>query len=174
MVKGMHRSLGRARPQLARIVKQTVKFTAVAIEVDGASGVGFGSCVIGDLPEGNFLFLGAVAYVQFDSAGGQAGVVDDWDGDFSIGTTATADATIDGTDANIIPSTATTQAATEDAPRTRGASTATLSGAVFDNTDGSLEFNLNLIIDDADISADNIALTATGELYISYVMLGDD
>lgn len=171
MVKGLQRSLSRGAPLRQEIVRQRVTFSALALTVDGATGVGFGSAVIGDLPEGNILFLGATAYVQFDSAGGQAGVVDDWDGDFAIGTTPASDGTLSGADVDIIPSTATTQAVGEDAPRTRGANA---TAVMLDNTDGSLELNLSLLIDDADISADDIALTATGELELVYVVLGDD
>ena len=174
MVKGLQRSLSRGAPVRQEIMKATIPFSAVALSVTGASGVGWATAVIGDFPEGNILLLGAVAYVQFDSAGGQAGIVDDWDGDFAVGTTPTADATVTGTDADVIPLTATTQAVAEDAPRTRAASTASIGGTVFDNTDGALELNLNLIVDDADVSADGVALTATGEIYLSYVVLGDD
>ena len=45
---------------------------------------------------------------------------------------------------------------------------------ILDNTDGSLEINLNLLIDDADISADGIPITADGEFQILYTMLLDD
>lgn len=171
MVKGLVRSLSRGPAQRQPITKQTFAFSGVALTVNGASGVGFGSAVIGDLPAGNILILGAVAYVQFDSAGGQAGLVDTWNGDFGIGSTPAGDATLTGADVDVIPSTPTTVAASEDAPRTRGAGG---TQSVLDNTDGSLELNLSLLIDDADISADGVALTATGELYLSYVVLGDD
>jgi len=49
-----------------------------------------------------------------------------------------------------------------------------VTAAIFDNTDGSLEINLNLIIDDATISADDVEFTASGVLEIVYCVLGDD
>lgn len=56
-------------------------------------------------------------------------------------------------------------------PRARGTNA---TQAILDNTDGSLELNLNLLIDDANISADSQSLTASGELHIVYSVLGDD
>lgn len=175
-MKGLPRSTGRGASNAQRqdVIKQVIKFKNVAILVDGATGVGFGSAVIGDLPQGNILLLGAVAYVQVDSAGGQAGLGDTWSGDYSIGTAPTADATLSGAEIDIVGSTAIGPAVAEDAPRTRGVSVTATNAAVLDNTDGSLELNLNLLIDDADISADDVALTLTGELYLVYVALGDD
>ena len=46
-------------------------------------------------------------------------------------------------------------------------------GVIFDNTAGALEVNLNLLIDDADISG-TVAITVSGTVDISYIMLGDD
>lgn len=172
-MKGLTRSLSRGPALRQPITKQVFKFAALAIPggIDGATGVGFGSVVIGDLPAGNLLILGAVSYVQFDSAGGQAGLSDTWNGDYAVGTTPASDGTLSGADVDVIASTPTTVAASEDAPRTRGTGAA---GSIVDNTDGSLELNLSLLIDDADISADNVALTATGEVHLAYIVLGDD
>jgi hypothetical protein len=174
MVKGLRRSLARGAAVAQEVIKATYTVRALPIVVDGATGVGWGTAVLGDLPEGNILLLGAVSYMQFDSAGGQAGLSDTWNGDYGIGTTPASDGTITAGDIDVIGSTAATVAASEDSPRTRGVSVTATNGAVLDNTDGSLELNLNLLIDDADISADDVALTATGELHIAYIVLGDD
>lgn len=176
MTKGLPRSTGRGAQgaQRQEIIKQTIPFKNVPIVVDGASGVGFGTAVIGDLPDGNILLLGAVAYLQVDSAGGQAGLVDTWNGDYSVGTAPTADASLAGAEIDIIGSTSLPAAVAEDVARTRGVSVTATNAAVIDNTDGSLELNVNVLIDDADISANGIALTLTGELYIAYIVLGDD
>lgn len=172
MSKGLPRSMSRGSALRQEVMKQTFVAKNVAVTVDGATGVGWGTAVIGDLPAGNILLLGAVAYMQFTTA--DAGVQAAFDGDYSIGSTPTADATISGTDADIIPSTALGAATAKVSPRVRGVSTTSLNGAILDNTDGSLELNLNLIIDDANISADDVAFTATGELILLYAVLGDD
>lgn len=53
-MKGLPRSLGRGISQLP-IVRQSVLVNNVAVAVAGATGVGFGSAVIGGLPQGNIL-----------------------------------------------------------------------------------------------------------------------
>ncbi|WBQ35338.1 hypothetical protein [Pseudomonas phage pPA-3099-2aT.3] len=170
-MKGLQRSLSRGSPARQDVVKQVVKVNKLAIQVDGATGVGFGSAVIGGLPEGNILFLGAVAYMQFTKAASATGIQATFDGDYGIGTTPASDATITDTDVDIIASTALGAATAGVSPRARGTNA---TQAIFDNTDGSLELNLNLLIDDANISADDQDLTVSGELYIVYSVLGDD
>lgn len=172
MGKGLPRSLGRANIN-APVKRLDLHFEDVAITVDGAAGVGFGSAVIGDLPPGNILLLGAVSYAQFTGPG-SASLDETYDGDYSIGSTATADATLSGTDVDFIQSTALGAATAEVSPRARGTNAAAIAGTVLDNTDGSLELNLNLLIDDANIGADDLVFTADGEIHISYIVLGDD
>lgn len=173
MGKGLPRSLSGAS-QKHVIIKQRVEVRAVPLTVDGAAGIGFGSVVIGDFPAGNVLFLGCVSYLQF--SGPISGSLDDtWQGDYAIGTTPASDATISNADEDIVPETALAAATAEVSPRTRATQgDGAKAGQVFDNTDGSLELNLNLLIDDANISADGIIMSCEGEVFISYVMLGDD
>ena len=167
-MKGLLRSIQRGGVRAA-IQKMVLHKAGVALSIDGATGVGFGSAVIGDLPVGNILILGAVAYVQITEA--DAGITDTFDGDVSIGSTATADATLSGTDVDIMPSTALGAATASVSPRVRGANA---TQAILDNTDGSLELNLNVLIDDAAISADDAVASADVDLFLSYVVLGGD
>lgn len=147
----------------------------ISMVITGAAGNGFGTAVISDFPEGNILFLGCVSYLTFAGTGSDADLGDTWEGDYAVGTTATVDATLGGTDADIVPTTALAAATAEVSPRTRGTQAdGALGGAVFDNTDGSLEINVNLSIDDADIAGDDSVITVAGELYIKYAVLGDD
>lgn len=173
MSKGLPRSLAHASPQRAKIIKQTIAIVDGAISVVGASGVGFGSLVAGDFPEGNVLFLGAVANMQFSGSGADAALVDTWAGDFGVGTTPASDGTISAADIDLIGSTAIAAAVAEASAVTRGVAVTATNAAVLDNTDGSLEINLSLLIDDASISG-TVAITVNGEIYLSYVMLGDD
>lgn len=168
MGKGLPRSLARGKGKTT-VHKHLVKFTGKAFSVAGASGVGYGAVEVGDLPEGNILLLGAVSYAQFTSADGDVQAT--YDGDYSIGTTATADATLSTTDANVIPSTSFGGAATSGvSPNARGSNA---TAVVLDNTDGSLELNLNVIIDDANISG-AADFTATGVVELLYAVLLDD
>lgn len=166
-MKGLPRSLARGKGKTT-VRKHLVKFKDVPITVAGASGVGFGTAVIGGFPEGNILYLGAVSYAQFTSA--DTDVQATYDGDYAIGTTPTADATLSGTDVNIVASAALGAATSGVSPLVRSTGA---TAAVFDNTDGSLELNLQLIIDDANISG-NADFTAEGWVEVVYAVLGDD
>lgn len=170
-MKGLPRSTARATPVKADIQKITLPVQDVTVSVtDGAPG--YGSAVIGDLPEGNILFLGAVSYLQFTTS--DADVTATFDGDYSIGTVATVDGDVsDSGEANIVASTALGAATAKLSPVARGVGDGALTGVVFDNTDGSLEINLNLLIDDAAISG-NADFTASGYLVLAYIVLGDD
>lgn len=174
MTKGLPISHDRAAPLQAAIQKTTIPIQAVSITVDGASGVGVGTTVLRGIPEGNFMILGAVANISF--AGAVTGdLVDTWEGDYGIGTTPSSDATISGSDGDIVPSTELAAATAEVSPITRAVqANGAFCGVVHNNTASTLEFNLNLLIDDADISADDVAITAEGVLIVSFVMLGDD
>lgn len=166
-MKGLIRSLSR-NPVRQAVRKQVVRLSNVAISVAGTTGVGFGSAVIGDLPEGNILVLGAVSYLQFTTV--DADVQATFDGDYSIGSATTADAALAGAEVDIIPSTALGAATAGVSPVVRGAQGAQ---AVLDNTDGSLELNLNLLIDDANISGTG-DFTVSGYVVLVYSVLGDD
>lgn len=142
-------------------------------EVDGATGVGFGSMIAGGFPEGNVLFMGAACNLQFAGSGADAGLVDTWQGDFAVGTTPASDGTLTAGDVDILPSTALAAATAEVSPLTEARSADAANAHIFDNTDGSLEVNLNLLIDDANISADDVPITVTGFVSIAYCMLGN-
>lgn len=168
-MKGLPRSTSRGPKGRLPIVKQTLVINQ-QITVAGSTGVGFGTAVIGDFPEGNILILGVVSYLQFRKVTA-AGVQDAWDGDFAIGSAPTADATLAGTEVDIIASTATGVATGGVSPIVR-ATNATQ--AILDNTDNSLELNLQLLIDDANISANGQIMLAQGTLHLAYIVLGDD
>lgn len=169
MSKGLPRSMSRGSAARQEIIKKTIPIDA-SVSVDGLTGVGFGSVVVGDLPEGNILLLGAVSYIRLTGPT-SANLVDTFEGDYSIGTTATADATVAGTDADIIPLTAIGPATAEVTALTRAVNA---TAAVLDNTDGSLELNLNVLIDDLSIDANDIPIAATGNITLLYAVMSDD
>lgn len=174
MAKGLPRSLSRGPRARQELVKERQEFSGVTLTATATgTAAGFGSAVVGSLPEGNILFIGAVAYVSFAGSGADANLVDTWSGDYSMSTAPLADAAID-TDAerNIIFTTGIGAAVAEAIGLTRGERTGPF---MFDNTDGSLEINLNLLIDAADI-ADNqsVNITCAGYVELVYTVLGDD
>lgn len=172
MGKGLPRSMSRGAAQRQDIVKQTVKINhTVSVSSTGAA-VGFGASVIGDLPEGNILFLGAVGYVQLSGSGADTNLDATWDGDFSFGTAPTADVNLSGADTDILPSTALGAATAEVSSRVRAVNATQV---IFDNTDGSLELNLNVLVDAANIGdGATVVLTARGTLQLAYIVLLDD
>lgn len=168
-MKGLPRSLSRSAAGSGSSGK-TVPIKDLAIRTTGATGVGFGTAVIRGLPEGNILLLGAVAYLQFTKL--DAGTIATFDGDYSIGTVPTADVDVsDPGEDDIIPSTALGAATAGVSPMVRGSNATQV---ILDNTDGSLEVNLNLLIDDASVSADDQDFTVSGVLSLAYIVLGDD
>jgi hypothetical protein len=173
-MKGLPRSMKRAElaaPHAQSIVRRRVKINNQVINVaDGAPG--WGTVVIGDLPQGNIMLLGAVAYLQFLTA--DADVIATWDGDWAIGSAPSASNIALATDkADIIPSVAIGAATAKLSPRNRATHAVANTGAVYDNTDGAMELNLNMLVDDASISG-AAAFTANGVLMLSFLMLGDD
>ncbi len=171
-MKGLPRSLSRGDAATQEVVKQAIPF-AVSLISSGATGVGFGTTPIAGLPEGNILILGAAAYVVVskDTVAGAAGTLDAFTGSYSIGSAATADATLSGAEVDVIASQAIAAATAGVSPNTRGIGAAQ---SIVDNTDSSKSLNLNLLLDDASVSADTQHMKASGTLYIAYIVLGDD
>jgi len=169
MGKGLPRSLKHSDKSVVRVARVDINH---AIEVTGDAGAANdGQVVIGDFPEGNILFLSAVAYVQFAGPTSDE-LADTWVGDYGIGTAPDANSALAGTDVNVIGSTEIAAATAELSPITRGEGS---TDTIFDNTDGSLELNLNLLIDDANLTdTEVVEITATGQLYMAYAVLGDD
>lgn len=175
MSKGLRRSLERAAEADQIVVKKqiVISFSTDITGVDAT--VEAATAVIGQLPEGNILLLGAVASVAVN-AGTDTHVINNWNGDYGIGTIPNANVDLaDPGDDDIIPSTALSAGAADKlAPATRGASTAT-EQILIDNTAGSLELNFNLLIDDNVITDDEDGTFAvSGTLDIAYIVLGDD
>lgn len=177
-MKGLPRSLAHAKPgteAAPRRVRYDVKNLALsAVAVTTAAGSG--SAVIGDLPEGNILVLGGISYLRFTTTDTDITSAT-WNGDYSIGTTATADVTLDTTDVNLINNGAgiavpVGPAVDKVSPVTRGEGAAM---DLFDNTDGAMEVNLNFIVDAGDIADGATAsFTVDGYVELVYIVLGDD
>jgi len=171
MTKGLPRSLSRGKPldQASKKLRITVNEPMSFLGVSGAAIDQ--TAVIAGLPEGNILLLGAVANLVF-SGPTSANLVDTWEGDFGIGTTPADDNTISGADVDIIGSTAITIAVAEVTPAVRATNATT---AIIDNTAGTAEVNLNVLVDADDVTdTETVIITVTGTVDILYSMLGDD
>lgn len=172
MGKGLPRSMARGQASRQDVVKARYRISGSVTVTSVSTAVGFGTKVIGDFPEGNVLLLGAVAYLKLSGSGSDANLDATWDGDFSIGTAPTADVTLNGAEVDIIASTALGAATAEASPRVRAVNA---TQAIFDNTDGSLELNLNVLIDAANIGdGQSVVLTADGILELLFAVMLDD
>lgn len=174
MGKGLPRSLSRGPKAQRATVKDRIDLSALSLTVSATgAAIGFGSAVIGDFPEGNILVQGVLSNLAFAGSGSDANLADTWNGDFGIGTTPATDATITAGDVDLMASTAIGPAVGEAIATARYPGIIT--PALFDNTDGSLEINMNLLIDSADIVDDqSVNIAVTGHVWILYSVLGDD
>lgn len=178
MTKGLRRSMRNARLKgtPGSLVRQ-VAFDKTIVIPDPGAAIAFATTVLAGLPQANLWIGAALAYFQVRDVGA-AGLIAAFQGNFAVGSTPTANATLDTTEVNIIPSTAFTAAAGV-TPRVRAAPAAdgnglmTNNGTFLDNTDGSLELNGNITILDASISA-QATVRVTGELYLVMAEMGDD
>lgn len=153
-------------------VKRTVlTFDQDAFALNDEAGVvAYAGKKIYDFPEGSIVILGAVANLAVSKS--SAGVNNDFDGDFALGTaTAGGDATLTSTEANIIASTATPQAVSG-ATTAKGRSTA----AVFlDGTSSAADLYLNFLVDDADhdVTTTPANLLVSGSVTLLWAPVGD-
>lgn len=154
--------------------KTVLTFSNVAIALtDEAGAIAYGGLKVYDFPAGAILWHGATADLAIVKS--SAGVNDDFDGDFSLGTvTASNNNTLSSTEANLIPSTATPQASSG-ATTATGQTTTALSGVIFDGTATAIDAYLNLLVDDADHDVTNTAanLLVTGTVTLFWSNLGD-
>jgi len=171
MTKGLPRSLSRGARAQRMVVKESLQID-VDLSFTGDDGVVvFATAPIAFLEEGNVLLLGAVANLTF-SGPTSANLTDDFQGDYSLGSTATADITLAGTDVDVIGSTAIPAATAEVSANVRGVNAAQ---AVINNTAAAGEINLNVLLDADEVTdAETVILTVTGTVDIAYIVLGDD
>lgn len=140
---------------------------------DVASTVAYTALKVYDFPAGAFLFLGATADLVITKDA--AGVNDDWDGDFSLGTvTASNNNSLSSTEADLIPSTQTPQAQSG-ATTAKGQTTTALSSVIFDGTSVPKDAFLNILVDDGDqdTTATPTNLVVSGTITITWANLGD-
>lgn len=175
MTKGLPRSMKHGNPAILPIVRQIFLAEDLSFTMDAASGNGWATAIIGDFPEGNIVLLGALGYMEFAGTGSDGDLDANWQGDYSVGTApSTVDAALTGNLGDILPSVALLAATAEVSPRTRSPHLAADIGEVHDNTDNSLELNLNLLIDNTNIAGVDSIILANGELHLVFLVLGDD
>lgn len=172
MGKGLGRTLRRGGKNDGRqpIVTKYFSFKNLVLSVvDGAPG--YGSVAAFRLPQGNLLVHGAVGYLNFTTT--DEDITATFDGDVSIGSGSTSDATLSGAEINLVASTALGAATAKVSPTVRLPSATANNGVIHNNTDSDLIFYINLLIDDAAISGAADFLV-NGSIKVSCTVLGDD
>ena len=143
--------------------------TATPVTVANTTGASFGGLKLYDFPAGRIGVLGVTANLSFDWSG--TTIAADGSGDFSLGTTITADATLDTTDVDLLPSTALTDPFVAGVGTGKGALAAS---AQFDGTTTAIDANINIIIDDVDVAdAASDVVLVTGTITITWANYGD-
>lgn len=129
-----------------------------------------GSLKVFDFPAGGIVFLGATCDLTITAGAGgiadTAAVV----GSVGTATVGTGDATLAGTEADLIPSTASPL--TAGAGTTKGKSV-TAGIAVFDGTAAAIDAWLNFAVPDVGSTA-NDTLTVSGTITLVWASLGDN
>lgn len=147
-------------------------FTNYAISLtDEASTVAWGAAKVFTFPKGGIGFGGAVSDVALTISA--AGVNADWDGDFALGTaTAANDATLSSTEDDLLPTTATPQAAAN-ATTAKGITT-TSELAILDGTTTAKEVWFNILVDDADqdVTSTPTNMILNGTVTVTWDFLG--
>lgn len=143
------------------------------VMADNAGVVAYGSLKVMDMPEGLMAFAGAVMDLAITKS--SAGVIDTWDGDIALGTTAADNsAALAATEQDLIPTTATPQAV---AGATTGdaKSTSTEAFKLLDGTSAAKDVYLNVLVDDTDhdVTGTPCNLIMNGTITLHYMMLGD-
>lgn len=119
------------------------------ITLGNTSGISFGSKQLITMPKGKIHFISSnvedFLYDYTDDAGNVTPIAGTMGGDFSLGSTATADATLNSTDVNILASTSYD-------PFSTAVSANSAINAILDGTSTPISVYLNAIIDDADVA----------------------
>lgn len=157
------------------LIHQTIlTCTGLPIAIsDDAAVAQYGGVQVYDFPAGLLMTMGAVIDGNLT---GYASLIDTFDGDVALGTaTATTGATLVGTEADIMPSVALSQAVAEVAncDAVSVATALTESGARWlDGTGTAKDAYLNFVIDDNAAHGAGTA-TFTGTITITWINLGD-
>ena len=177
MTHGYQRGLSKApfgQEDGFRRVRIPISNATLNVAAAGA-GVGFGTLVVGGLPPQYLLYAGGVAVIGFSTA--DTDLTATFAGQYSVGTTADANGTLATTEINLIDATDILAAARVvpgtigHHPNSSGASSLQL----LDNSDGSLEVNLNVTVDAGDIGdASDADLTVNGYIDLIFCCIGDD
>ena len=157
--------------QLGPFVQTTLTLSNVAQSV--VNGTEYQGTKIYDFPEGRILVLGLTATLQQKTTSALASTLNaSSTGAISLGTATASSTTLNGTAADLLPSTAFTSSATVNVAGT-AVSAALASSAQFDGTATAKDMYLNTAYaTTTDVDGD-ATQTVSGTIKITWVLLGD-
>lgn len=165
-MKGYFRGLSRGSASQQEVLRLRRRINDTFTVTDpGAANAWFTRPALA-LPKGKFLLLGA--RFQFTLTGLDANTITTFGGNISLGSAATADATLNASEIDIIASTALAAAVAKVSTNDFN-STPTEHAKFIDNTAGTKVVNVNGFIADASISA-NASMNLTGVLDIAAML----
>lgn len=185
MTKGLPRGTGRApigTEQYIRRLRYPLNHSVTAAAA--AAGVGFGTVVVGAMPEGNVMLLGAGGYFNFASA--SANLIATWAGNFGVGSVVTAAGALTTTEVNVIASSAIAASVAKVSNGNKGlyatgASAAAASSftanapVIVNNVAKGVNMNFNIAVNAADITdATSAVILVTGYFDIAFMVFGDN
>lgn len=151
-------------------ITTTLSLNSVPVTVANTTGASFGSLKLFDFSAGRINILGGSSNFTSIVWTGES-IAAAGSGDYSLGTTATAEATLAGTEINIQASTAMLD------PFVLGVGSGSgvfAAGAAYDGTATPIDLYLNVIIDDADVAdLDSDTVLFTGTVKIVWAHFGD-
>lgn len=149
--------------------KTVLTFSKSDFTITEAGTAGWGTMKLYDFPLGALSIIGASGNMTIDASADTTNIAADGSGDFSVGTTATEDATLSSTDADLIPSGAFVD------PFVSSVGTGfsyKIAPGVFDGTSTAKDAILNVRIDSGDVTATTNAVTISGEIVFHWVNAG--
>ena len=152
------------------VLKTVIQLSGLSVAMTDATTAGsHGSVQLFDFPAGNLFFLGATCDLTLTA--GVGGIADTAAVVVGVGTAtlATDNATLTGTEADLVPSTAATLTA---GVGTGKGKSLTAGAVVFDGTSTAKDAWLNIAIPDAGSTADD-TLTVSGTITLVWANLGD-
>lgn len=183
MTKGLPRGTGRApvgTEQFVRRLRYPLNHSVTAAAA--GAGVGFGTVVVGALPEGNVLLLGAGGYFNFSSS--SANLIATWAGNFGVGSVVTAAGALTTTEVNVISSSAIAASVAKVSNGNKGLYAASAGAAssftanapvIVNNVAKGVNMNFNIAVNAADITdATSAVILVTGYFDIAFMVFGDN
>jgi hypothetical protein len=153
--------------------KSVIEFTKADLTITkDASDGGWGTLKLATFPKGRIWIHGAVGTLSSVDVSGSDNIGDTGSGDYSFGTAATANTTLDGTAVDLAPSAALID------PFVAGVGSANASsvlaaGALFDGSSAAKTVNLNIKFDNGDVTTGNGAADVAGKITILWSYLAD-